>query len=289
MNKLHLIIDCETSAVLEEHRRYQASENYKPRHKGSDSGRRGQRGENDPLTTPRWPFQSMLAIAVMKCTAGDGGNIVPSEMMTWSLKNMTEKQILSEFFRYLSAMPEGSVELVSFGGEAHDLQILRCRAMAHGLSLPRGFEWMAFPSSLKSPHLDLSKVLTNGLKMRQCHLAEFAAVINMPSKFVAASWTITRLANAGEWETVEAICEADVIATSFLFASWKGLLDSRVPVWTVHDRICSRVQELRPDRAYIKCLMATRSRLYEEQVLQAKSRLDVIGLPQTAQTLIAPA
>lgn len=116
---------------------------------------------------------------------------------------MDENQILTEFFLYLSSMPTGNAELVSFGGEAHDLQILRCRAMAHGVTLPRGFEWMAFPSAQKSPHLDLSRVLTNGLKMHQCHLAEFSAVINMPSKFVAASWSITSLASAGQWSIIE--------------------------------------------------------------------------------------
>lgn len=283
MNKIHLVFDLESTADLHEHRRYQTSEHYTPNSSGGDSRRRGQRGQQDPLTTPRWPFQSVLAISLMKCVPGDGGNIVPAEMMTWSLKNMNEKQILTEFFRYLSTMPATSVEIVSFGGEAHDLQILRTRAMACGLTLPRGFEWMAFPSSQKSPHLDLSRALTNGLKMRQCHLAEFLAVINMPSKFVAAPWSITRLANAGDWTTVESICEGDVIATAFLFASWKGLVDGRVPVWTVHDRICSRVQELRPERSYIKCLVAVRGRLYDEQMQQAKSRLDVIGLPQTKQ------
>lgn len=282
MNKIHLIFDLESTADLHEHRRYQVSEHYTPNASGGDSRRRGQRGQQDPLTTPRWPFQSVLALSVMKCVAGDGGNIVPAEMMTWSLANMDEKQILTEFFRYLSTMPAASVELVSFGGEAHDLQILRCRSMAHGLTLPRGFEWMAFPSSQKSPHLDLSRALTNGLKMRQCHLAEFLAVINMPSKFVAASWSVTRLANAGDWATIESVCEGDVIATAFLFASWKGLVDGRVPVWTVHDRICSRVQELRPERSYIKCLLATRGRLYDEQMCAAKRRIEVNGLPSTA-------
>jgi hypothetical protein len=283
VTKIHLVFDLESTADHHEHRRYQASEHYTPRAKGGDSRRRGQRGQQDPLTTPRWPFQVVLALSVMKCVAGDGGNIVPAEMTTWSLKNMDEKQILTEFFRYLSTMPAASVELVSFGGEAHDLQILRCRAMAHSLTLPPGFEWLAFPSPQKSSHLDLSRVLTNGLKMRQCHLSEFAAVINMPSKFVAASWSITKLARAGEWKTIEEVCESDCITTAFLFASWKGLIDGRVPVWTVHDRICGKVQELRPNRSYIKCLVATRGRLYDDQMRQAKARLGVIGLPSTAQ------
>jgi hypothetical protein len=283
LNKIHLVFDLESSADHHEHRRYQASERYTPTADGGDSRRRGQRGQQDPLTTPRWPFQCVLALSVMKLVAGDGGNIVPAEMMTWSLKNMGEKQILTEFFRYLSTMPVGAVELVSFGGEAHDLQILRCRSMAHGLTFPPAFGWLAFPSAQKSPHLDLSRVLTNGLKMRQCHLAEFLAVINMPSKFVAPSWSITRLARAGEWTKIEEACEADCIATSFLFASWKGLIDGRVPVWTVHDRICCKLQELRPERSYIKCLVATRGRLYNDQMRQAKARLDVIGLPSTAQ------
>ena len=54
MSKVHLIIDIESSADLAEHRRYQASERYTPRARHKDSGRRGQRGKEDALTTPRW-------------------------------------------------------------------------------------------------------------------------------------------------------------------------------------------------------------------------------------------
>jgi hypothetical protein len=61
--KIHLILDLESSSELAEHRRYQASERYTPQPGHYDSGRRGQRGQEDPLTTPRWPFQAVLAVS----------------------------------------------------------------------------------------------------------------------------------------------------------------------------------------------------------------------------------
>lgn len=279
--KIHLILDLESSSELAEHKRYQASERYTPQKGHKDSGRRGQRGQDDPLTTPRWPFQAVLAVSVLKCIAGENGNIMPTEMLTLSMKDMDEKQILTRLFQYIGSMPAADVELVTYGGGNHDLPILVCRAMAHGLTLPAALRWMAFGGTQKSPHIDLLRVLSGGFKMRQCHLAEFAAVLDVPSKFVASSWTVTKLANRGNWTKIEEICESDVITTAFLFASWKKSQDPGVAAWSVHDAICRKVQEFRPDRSYIDTLVAMRRRLYDEQMREAKAKLDVIGLPQT--------
>lgn len=281
--KIHLIIDLESSSVLAEDKRYQNSERYIPREGQNDSGRRGQRGQDDPLTTPRWPFQSVLAVSVLKCVAGPSGNILPTEMLTLSLKDLNEKQILMRLFQYIGSMPAADVELVTFGGGNHDLPVLACRALAHGLTFPAALKWMAFGGTQKSPHLDLLRVLTGGFKLRQCHMAEFAAVLNVPTKFVASSWTITKLANRGDWDKIEEICEADVITTAFLFASWKTLLDPGVAAWSVHDFICRKVQEIKPERSYIATLVAMRRRLYDQQMREAKEKLGVIGLPQTMQ------
>jgi 3'-5' exonuclease len=282
MTNIHLIIDIESSADLVEHARYQKSERFCPQPGSIDSGRRGQRGQEDPLTTPRWPFQSVLAVSVMKCVSGGNGALWASEMFTLSLADMDEAQILTRLFQYIGSMPANDIELVTFGGSNHDLPVLACRAMAHGLQLPKALSWLAFGGTAKAPHLDLLRVLTGGFKMRQCHMAEFAAVMDLPSKFVASSWTITRLANRGDWKKIEEVVESDVITTSMLFASWRALLTGGA-VWSVHDQICRKVQELRPERSYLETLQAMRRRLYDQQMRDAKAKLDVIGLPQATQ------
>ena len=282
MTNIHLIIDIESSADLIEHARYQKSERFCPQPGSIDSGRRGQRGQDDPLTTPRWPFQAVLAVSVMKCISGGNGELWPAEMLTFSRADLDEAQILTRLFQYIGSMPASDIELVTFGGGNHDLPVLTCRAMAHGLQLPKALSWMAFGGTAKAPHLDLLRVLTGGFKLRQCHMAEFAAVLDLPSKFVASSWTVTRLANRGDWTKIEAIAEVDVITTAMLFASWRALLTGGA-VWSVHDQICRKVQELRPERPYLETLQAMRRRLYDQQMRDAKATLDVIGFPQTTQ------
>jgi hypothetical protein len=72
---------------------------------------------------------------------------------------------------------------------------------------------------------------------------------------------------------------------AFIFASWRALLHGGA-VWAVHDLICRKIAEFRPDRMYVDTLMSMRQRLYDEQMYEAEARLEMIGLAQAMQVRV---
>lgn len=277
MTKFHLIFDIESRATTEAHQRYQAMERYVPKPGTADSGRRGQRRDADPLTVPRWPFQEIVTAVAMKCIEHADGGIEPIEFVTLSMPDLDERAIIQGLFALIASMPAEKSELVTFGGAHHDLPLLAVRAMRHGLTLPKGWGWMAFGSQGKVPHLDLLRVMTGGFKLKAVHMAELAAVFDVPAKVSDAAWSAARHIDAGRWNTVQSMAECDVATTAMLFASWRTLLDDRCPVDTAHDRICRKVEELRPGRDYVYAFTNKREQLFRRQIAAAEFKLQSCG------------
>lgn len=277
MTKFHLIFDIESRATTEAHTRYQMMERFVPKPDGGDSGRRGQRGPSDPLTTPRWCFQEIVTAVAMKCIGHVDGSIEPVEFVTLSKALLDERAIIQGLFDLIASMPANDAELVTFGGAGHDLPLLVVRAMSHGLSLPRGWGWMAFGGHGKVPHLDLLRVTTGGLKIKPLHMAELAALMDIPAKVTEPAWAAARHIAAENWAKVEEMCESDVATLSLLFASWRGLLDAGCAVDTAHDRICRKIEELRPDRGYTPAFTAKRLAMFRRKQAAAELKLQSCG------------
>lgn len=277
MAKFHLIFDIESRATTDAHQRYQAMERYVPKPGTADSGRRGQRRESDPLTTPRWPFQEIVTVVAMKCIEHCDAGIEPVEFVTLSMPELDERAIIEGLLNLIASLPINDSELVTFGGANHDLPLLAVRAMRHGLTLPKGWGWLGFGSQGKVPHLDLLRVMTGGFKLKAVHMAELAAVFDIPAKVSDAAWSAARHINAGRWEMVASMAECDVATTCLIYASWRNLLDGRCPVDTVHDRICRKVEELRPGRDYTYAFTAKRQQLFRRQIAAAEIKLQSVG------------
>lgn len=268
-----LIIDLETQVSQPEHARYQAMERFLPTPGELDSGRRGKRGDDDPLTTARWPFQQIVTAVVMKCAMHDG-NISPIEMITLSAPEYDEREILQGIATILKRTPARESEIVSYGGADHDIPLLVARSMRHGLTLPKGWSQLAFGGRGSAPQLDLLRVLTGGTKLKLVHMSEFAAVLDIPAKLKGRASSVDHHIRAKDWDSVQEMCEVDVITTALLYASWCTLIDGRCSVSTVHDRIYRKVEELRAGRAYIPTLTAKRQQLYAALIADAETRLE---------------
>lgn len=277
MTKFHLILDIESRVEPTAHVRYQIMERFVPNPEGGDSGRRGQRGADDPLTTPRWPFQEIVTAVAMTCVEHADGNIEPLEMVTLSKPDLGEREIIEGLFAVIAGLPVADSELVTYGGANHDLPLLVVRAMSHGLTLPKGWGWMAFGGHGKVPHIDLLRVITGGFKLKAVHMAELAALIDVPAKVTDAAWSAARHIKDERWATIKCLAECDVITTALLFASWRTLLDGRCPVDTAHDRIYRKVEELRPQRDYTHAFTAKRAALFERQIIAAEGKLETCG------------
>lgn len=135
-----IVLDLE-SAVLDDtaHKRYQQMERWVP----SDNKpiRRGYQRSECPLTTPRWIFQTITTASLMVLVEDSQGGIDVSRFVTLSAPDHDERAVLRGILQVLADAP--TAEICSWMGVAHDLALLLSGCMRHGLTFPRGWEWLA--------------------------------------------------------------------------------------------------------------------------------------------------
>lgn len=264
----YVVLDIE-SAVTDEtgHRRYQAMERYVPSDDDQPS-RRGYKRSEDPLTTPRWAFQTIVTAAAMVLVEHPDGNIDVSRFVTLSQPDQDERAVIAGILQVLADAPEGA-ELVSWAGMIHDVPLLTLGAMRHGLTLPKGWGWLGFGGNDPVRHIDFARTTTGGFKMKPVHMAEILASLDIPGKISVPAFAVARLIYAEQWDAVQEACEGDVISTALLLARWKQLQDPRADAASVTDRILRRVIELRGGRGYIAELEARRVQVFATQIARA--------------------
>lgn len=271
--RCYVVIDIE-SAVTDEsgHRRYQAMERWDG-DADNERNRRGHKPDEDSLKTPRWPFQTIAAVSVMVLSEHDQGNLDVSRFVTFGAPDLDEHGIMLGLYRLLGELPAGA-EVVSWGGGWNDLPLLKIAALRHGITLPQHFRWMAWSAEGKVPHIDLCRVLTGGSKMKPVHQSEYAASLNIPAKITAPPFAVAGLIKAGDFDSVQEICEGDVITCALILARWRKLLDPGALSEVVEDRILRQVEELKGERRYIPALRAHRQMLLRRMAMHAVNDAD---------------
>lgn len=258
-----IVLDIE-SAVLDDtaHQRYQAMERWVP----SDDKpiRRGYRRSEDPLTCPRWVFQTVTTAAIMVLIEDAQGGVDVSRFVTLSAPDHDERAVLAGIIQVLAEAP-ADAEIVSWAGLAHDLPLFTNACLKHGLTLPSDWKWLAWGGYHRDRHIDLAQRWTAGMRMKPIHLAEVAAVMDLPAKLTAPPFAVTGLIYAGRWDEVQSACEVDTLTIALLLARWRRLTDGRAEADAVEDRILRRVIELRAGRGYIPALEAHRQRWFAAQ------------------------
>jgi 3'-5' exonuclease len=274
----YMIIDIE-SAVTDPtaHQRYRNMERYVPG-PADEYVRQGRAAADRELQSPRWPFQTIAAACVMHCIEHDQGGIEPVEMTTWSADRFDERGIVAGVLHALATAPEAT-ELVSWQGAWADIPHLIRAAAQHGLTLPKGWGWLAFTGEGRVPHIDLARCFSGGAKMKQIHMTEFAAALNIPSKMTLAPYAVAENILAGQHELVAEAVEGDVITTAMLLGSWRRLIDPRGSLFGCHDRIVRRTIEMRPNRSYVADLEAWR-RDRTKEAMHAANDDGIVLAPQ---------
>ena len=270
-----IVLDIE-SAVLDHtaHQRYQQMERWTP--SPGKPIRRGYTRSEDPLTCPRWVFQTLCVASIMVLVEDAQGGVDVRSFVTLSAPELDERGVVAGVLRVLADAPPDA-ELCTWMGLAHDVPLLIAAAMRHGLLLPRGWGWLAHGGFHRDRHIDLARALTAGMKIKPIHLAEVLAAMDLPGKITCPPFAVTRLIEAGRWEEVASACEVDVISTALLLARWRRLTDPRAEAEAVEDRILRRVIEQRPDRGYITALQAHRDRRFAEQYAKAANDAAVLA------------
>ena len=129
------------------------------------------------------------------------------------IADYTETDILRGLFDTLDAIGRDA-RMVTWGGEARDLTVLRYQACRYGLALPVHLHDT-------SPHarerIDLCRSTT--VQADPVHLDEYAAGCGIPAK-PSPPEAIGKLVEAGEWDAVHDHVLADVLTITIVGLRW---------------------------------------------------------------------
>lgn len=270
-----VVLDLE-SAVLDDtaHRRYQAMERWVP----SDDRpiRRGYKRSEDPLTCPRWVFQTVTSASAMVLIEHIDGGADVLAFETFSAPDFDERGVVGGLLKLLGAAPPNA-ELASYAGSAHDIPMLVLAACRLGLTIPPRWRWMAYNGGDPKRHFDFARHVTGGLRMNLVHMAEIAAAFDIPAKISVPAAAVAKLIKAGRWEAVVEAVEGDVITLALLLARWRKLSDEDADPAIVEDRILRRIIELRPGRGYVEALKEHRRGRFAAKLKRAENDVAVLA------------
>lgn len=260
-----VVLDTE-SAVADRsaHDRYREMERWFPPEENLPS-RRGYKETEDPLLTPRWPFQTIAAIAALVLVETAEGNVEVARMATFSARELGEAEMVQGLFDLLSQVPTRA-QLVSWSGTTADIPLLVVAAMRAGLSLPPRWQWMAHGADNRAAHIDLCHLLSGNSKAKRVHQSEMAAIFGIPAKVTAMPAAVAGLIESGDFDAVEEVVEGDVICLGLILSRWLKLTDERARHDVVEDRILRQVEELRSHRRYIADLKRHRETLLRRRI-----------------------
>ena len=162
----------------------------------------------------RWPFHNIAAAAWM-VVRFDGQSDVPeiAEPVVMTLADYSETDILRGFFDALDGIGH-EAKMLTWGGEARDLAVLRYQACRHGLNLP---VHMRDTSPHARERIDLCRSTT--VQADPVHLDEYAAGCGIPAK-PSPPEAIGKLVEAGDWDAVHDHVLADVLTATIIGLRW---------------------------------------------------------------------
>jgi hypothetical protein len=157
----------------------------------------------------RWPFHRLAAACWLVLRIDPGAEVPVIETLAATARDdADEPGILAAFFETLDRHPTAT--LVTWGGEAKDLAILRRCADEFGMTLPKQLIDL-------SPHarerIDLCRAVA--VQAKPVHLPEYCAATSIPCKPSPAKM-VGPLVESGAWPMVKDQCLADVLATTVI-------------------------------------------------------------------------
>jgi 3'-5' exonuclease len=182
--------------------------------------RRAQSG-NDFL-----PLQFQRVVAISCALRGEG-----TTFRVWSLGEPSdpEPDLLR---RFLDGIERYTPQLVSWNGSGFDLPVLHYRAMVHGISAARYWDWgdddkdfryNNYLNRYHTRHLDLMDVLSAFQLRTAAGLDTMARLCGFPGKVGMDGSAVHAAVMAGEIDSVRRYCETDVMNTYLLYLRFQLL------------------------------------------------------------------
>lgn len=177
--------------------------------------------QGEPADTKRsilWPFKHVVAASalVLRVGSDEGERRLSLErFQTFGRPEHDEREIVRRLFALIDDEPDAAV--VTWGGAAMDLPVLRAAALTHGFRLPPQLHGPA--RHYRQPerrHLDLGISLKGDAPY--VHLAEIALRTGIPAKMAMAANEVGHAAERGKWSVVKEQAEADTVTTALLLS-----------------------------------------------------------------------
>ena len=155
-----------------------------------------------------------------------------------------ERGLLEDFSRFVG---KARPVLVTYNGRSFDLPVIALRSLCHAVPLAwyyreRGLRYRFSEEG----HLDLCDWLADHGATRPGKLDAVARLIGLPGKVGIDGSQVEGLYRAGQLETVQKYCLADVAQTAFLFMRFR-LLQGQLTAEDYRDRAAALVDALASD------------------------------------------
>ena len=195
-------------------------------------------------------------------------------VMTGSLDHR-EHHLLEDFARFVGrARPV----LVTYNGRSFDLPVIVMRSLCHAIALP----WYYRDRDIRyryseDGHLDLCDWLADHGATRAGKLDALARMIGLPGKLGVDGSQVEGLYHAGQLESIQKYCLADVAQTALLFLRFR-LLQGKISHEVYRDRTIALLDALAVDGRVAEVL----DRTHRERLLGTPPA------PPEAVPLVAP-
>jgi predicted PolB exonuclease-like 3'-5' exonuclease len=199
------------------------------------------------------PDQDVAEIAFQKRRAHTGSDFLPpplqrviviacvlrdaEQVRVWSIGEPEEDE-RAAIQRFYDGIERYTPQLVSWNGSGFDLPVLNYRALAHGLSAARFWEWgdedrdfryNNYVNRYHTRHLDLLDVLAMFQPRNYAPLDDVARIAGFPGKIGMQGSAVWEQFREGQIGRIRDYCEADCANTYLLYLRFqllRGALDA---------------------------------------------------------------
>jgi predicted PolB exonuclease-like 3'-5' exonuclease len=168
-------------------------------------------------------YQQVVAIA---CVLREGSGIKVASVGT---PDDTEPELIRRFYELID---KHTPQLVSWNGGGFDLPVLNYRALIHGVTAAkfwdwgdddREFKWNSYLGRYHTRHLDLMDVLAMYQPRAYTGLDAMARLCGFPGKLGMDGSAVHAAVRAGKLDDVRRYCETDAMNTYLLYLRFRLL------------------------------------------------------------------
>lgn len=170
-------------------------------------------------------------VVAISCALRQSDQSGSDALKVWSLgePGSSEAELIQQFY---DSIEHHTPQLVSWNGGGFDLPVLHCRALIHGVTAPRywdwgdddkDFKWNSYLGRYHTRHLDLMDVLAMYQPRANAPLDQMAKLCGFPGKLGMDGSQVLGAFQRGEIEAIRNYCETDAMNTWLVYLRFQKM------------------------------------------------------------------